>query len=85
MNSDKPHQMLRDPALERAISQAGGPAALARHITANHVKPITAQAICDWKRCPPGRVLVVESAPGVQVTRHELRPDVYPVETVAAG
>lgn len=67
----------RDPALERAIESAGGPAELARFITEHHTK-ITAQAICDWKRCPPGRVLVVERASGVP--RHELRPDIYPDE-----
>lgn len=76
-------------ALERAIAAAGGPAALARFIT-EHQEKITAQAICDWKRCPPKRVLLVERAAGVdpetgrpKVSRHELRPDLYPVEAAA--
>lgn len=76
-----------DP-LQRAISLAGGPAALARFITEHFPEtPITAQAICDWKRCPPKRVIQVvraaeagakqgETAP----TPGELRPDVYPPE-----
>lgn len=78
----------RDPALDRAITAAGGPAELARFIT-EHQGPITAQAICDWKRCPPARVLTVEKAAGVdghgklRVSRHELRPDLYPEEQAA--
>jgi DNA-binding transcriptional regulator YdaS (Cro superfamily) len=73
----------RDAALERAIQAAGGPADLARFIT-EHQGPITAQAICDWKRCPPARVLIVEKAAGTdgngkpRVSRQELRPDLYP-------
>jgi len=70
----------RDPALDRAIKAAGGPAELARFITEQH-ESISAQAICGWKRCPPARVLVVEKASGVP--RHELRPDIYPVEQAA--
>lgn len=76
-------------ALEKAISVAGGPAELARFITENYA-PITAQAICDWKRCPPLRVLQVEAATWNEatgrpiVTRHELRPDLYPVQEQAA-
>ena len=70
----------RDPALERAIEAAGGPAELARFITEHHER-ITAQAICDWRRCPPTRVLIVEKASGV--SRHKLRPDIYPQERAA--
>jgi DNA-binding transcriptional regulator YdaS (Cro superfamily) len=66
-------------ALTRAIAAAGGPAALARYIT-EHYEPITAQAVCDWKRCPPKRVLQVEAACGGEVTRYTLRPDLYPPE-----
>lgn len=78
----------RDAALTRAIEVAGGPAELARFITENH-EQITAQAVCDWKRCPPRRVLLVERATvdpetgQPQVTRHDLRPDLYPVEAAA--
>lgn len=80
----------RDPALERAIEAAGGPAELARFIT-EHQGPISAQAVCDWKRCPPARVLIVERATGTdghgrpRVARHELRPDLYPAEEQPAG
>ncbi len=73
----------RDTALERAIELAGGPAALARFISENY-EPITAQAVCDWKRCPPLRVLQVERAAKGGVRRHELRPDLYPPQELAA-
>lgn len=76
---------LEQTALERAIKLVGGPAKLARFITERDGR-ITAQAICDWRKCPPGRVLSVEAATvdpetgRPRVTRHELRPDLYPVE-----
>lgn len=65
-------------ALADAIEAANGPAALARFISANY-GPITAQAVCDWKKCPASRVLQVERAQN-RVTRHQLRPDLYPPE-----
>lgn len=67
----------RDPALQRAIDQADGPAALARHITTVSGETITTQAISQWLRCPSERVLQVETAPGVKETRYTLRPDIY--------
>jgi len=57
-------------ALERAKQAVGGQAALAHKIG---VKP---QAISQWKKVPPLRVLDVERATGVP--RHDLRPDLYP-------
>ena len=62
--------------LERAIEAAGG------------VKPlsvalgITAEAIYVWKQVPVMRVLDVERVTGV--SRHDLRPDVYPRDEAAA-
>ena len=63
---------MRDNALERAITEAGGTAALARSIN------VTPQAISQWDRVPAERALAVEQATGGKVTRHELRPDLYP-------
>jgi len=83
MDAPKKQNSRREPALERAIELAGGPARLSRFITEHHKQPISAQAICDWKRCPPARVLLVESATGGRVTRHDLRPDLYPLEQAA--
>ncbi len=44
------------------------------------------QAVQRWIRsgCPAERVLCVEQATGGAVTRHELRPDLYPLEESAA-
>lgn len=58
----------------RAIGRAGGPAKLAAAITCRSVK-ITPQAISQWKRVPPDRVIVVEEITGI--SRHELRPDIF--------
>lgn len=66
-------------ALERAKEKAGGPTGLAAAMT----NPITPQAISQWKRVPAERVLDVERISGVP--RHELRPDLYPVERESAA
>lgn len=54
----------------KAIKMAGGPAALAKAIGG-----LTSQAVSQWKKVPPERVLDVEGVTGV--SRHELRPDVF--------
>ncbi len=61
--------------LERAIDAAGGLTKLAASLG------ITKQAVLQWEEVPPLRVLAVERASGV--SRHELRPDLYPVEDEA--
>lgn len=68
--------MRRDPALQRAIESAPSAQALASTLG------VTAQALSQWVRVPPLRVLDVERATGVP--RHELRPDIYPVEAPAS-
>lgn len=60
----------KDEALSRAIKSAKGSKKLA---DALHIKP---QALSQWKRVPALRVLAVEQITGV--SRHELRPDIYP-------
>lgn len=59
-------------ALERAVANVGGQAKFARLIG------VTAQAVSQWDEVPPLRVLMVERISGVP--RHELRPDLYPLE-----
>src|SRR5690349_9961542 len=63
---------MRDSALERAIEQVGGVAALARAIN------VTPQAVSQWDRVPAERALAVEKATEGRISRHELRPDLYP-------
>ena len=71
--------------LERAISEAGSGVALAR------IAGVTPMAVSYWKvrGVPAHQVLRIESATGV--SRHELRPDIYPDlsptvdQTITAG
>jgi DNA-binding transcriptional regulator YdaS (Cro superfamily) len=65
----------KSQALERAVASVGGQAKFARLIG------VTAQAVSQWDEVPPLRVLAVENVSGV--SRHELRPDLYPLEEEA--
>jgi DNA-binding transcriptional regulator YdaS (Cro superfamily) len=58
----------------RASIAAGGQSALARTLK---MTPQAVQRWCSSGKIPAERVLAVESASGV--SRHELRPDLYPV------
>lgn len=62
------------PIVKRAVKLAGGPTAL------GHVLGITSQAISQWDLVPPEHVIAVEKATAGQITRFELRPDIYPRE-----
>ena len=62
-------------AIEKAIEAAGGVSTLAG------VVGVTRQAVEQWvksARVPAERVLEIERATAGRVTRHELRPDLYP-------
>lgn len=71
--------MMQDPspaaALKEAISSYGGNAALAKSLE------ISRPAVAQWEVCPPLRVLQVEALTGV--SRHRLRPDLYPLQATA--
>ena len=69
---------MRDRALTTAIEIVEGTARLASLLG------ISSQAVSQWDRCPVERVLDVERATGGKVSRHELRPDIYPLEDTAA-
>jgi DNA-binding transcriptional regulator YdaS (Cro superfamily) len=43
---------------------------------------ISRNAVRQWDQCPPERVLAIERATGGKVTRHQLRPDIYPLPEV---
>jgi len=61
---------MEEEALKTAIDIAGGASALARALKINN------QAVRQWKKSPPARVLEIERITGV--SRHALRPDFYP-------
>ena len=67
--------VMRDAITVDAIRRAGGPAAVGRAFG------ITSQAVTQWQRVPPERVLEVERLSGV--SRHLLRPDVFGPEKAA--
>lgn len=67
--------MNRTDALRKAIEKAGGQVALAKALGLKSQGSISNWLLRD-KRVPAERVLAVESATGV--SRHDLRPDLYP-------
>lgn len=68
-------------ALERAIAEVGGQSALARMVGRKQGH------VWHWlnksRQVPAELVIPIERATGGKVTRHELRPDLYPVEEPA--
>jgi hypothetical protein len=64
------HSITPEEALARAIEQAGGARATARHFAISH------QVVLRWRIAPAKRALPLERLTGV--SRHELRPDLYP-------
>jgi len=77
MDNSSPGDLL--DAAKRAIAFAGGPAALARYMRAEG-HTISTQAISQWKKVPPNRVRVVESATRGNVSCYEMAPRVYGVK-----
>ncbi|WP_446739759.1 YdaS family helix-turn-helix protein [Pseudomonas sp. YL2] len=67
-------------AAERAAKAAGGQSALARVLGCT---PQNVQRWCATGRVPAERVIPVEQATGV--SRHDLRPDLYPDESSKAA
>ena len=63
-------------ALQKAIEIVGGQTALARHLGLK--QPHIWQWLNVSKRVPAEFVLEIERATAGRVSRHELRPDIYP-------
>lgn len=59
-------------ALNTAIERVGGTCAMGRALGITHV------AVSRWEETPVRRVLEIERLTGV--SRHDLRPDIYPRE-----
>ncbi|SEC00799.1 DNA-binding transcriptional regulator YdaS, prophage-encoded, Cro superfamily [Pseudomonas mohnii] len=72
--------LIEDLPICRAAKAAGGQSALARLLK---VTPQAVQKMCASGRVPAERVLEIEKATGV--SRHELRPDLYPTESLSAA
>lgn len=66
---------MKTPAIDRAIEVLGGISATARKFK------VTPWAVSKWrKRVPAERAIPIEEATNGLVTRHALRPDIYPRE-----
>jgi DNA-binding transcriptional regulator YdaS (Cro superfamily) len=70
--------------IQRAVSIVGGQSELARRMAKyNKNGSLTPQAVNSWcskNRIPAEYVLAVERETDSQVSRHDLRPDLYPIE-----
>lgn len=68
-------------ALEKAVEIAGSQAELARRIGKKQAH------VWNWlnrdNEVPAEAVIPIEAATGGEVTRHDLRPDLYPDEAAA--
>lgn len=58
-------------AVRRAVDLAGGATKVADYF---HISP---QAVSKWLRCPDKRVIKLEALTCKQVTRYELRADIF--------
>ena len=72
---------MRQTPLEKAVEIAGSHAELARRIGKKQAH------VWNWlhrdKEVPAEAVIPIETATAGQVTRQQLRPDLYPVESPA--
>ena len=70
--------MTMNTALEKAIAAVGTQAALAKALG------VSPQHVWNWvnrdKEIPAKQAIAIERATNGEVTRHELRPDLYPDE-----
>lgn len=69
--------MTNNVAIKKAADLAGGQSALARALG---LKPQAIQRWCKTGAVPANRVLQIETVTKKMVSRHELRPDLYPAD-----
>ena len=70
-----------EAAFEKAIRIIGSPTATAR-LVGKHQTTVR-ERLLNGGQCWPEHVLAVEAATGI--SRHDLRPDIYPREPLPAG
>jgi DNA-binding transcriptional regulator YdaS (Cro superfamily) len=58
--------------IKRAAELSGGMREMTRKLG------VSCSAPYSWSQIPAGRVLAIEAATGGQLSRHTLRPDLYP-------
>lgn len=63
--------------IEKAVKIVGSQTALAKHF---QIEPQAVQQWISSGRVPTKRVLGIEQLTNGEVSRHELRPDIYPEE-----
>lgn len=66
-------------ALRMAVELLGGPTAAAKEI--GKAQSSVSEALAHGKRVPAEWCIPLERATGGKVSRHQLRPDIYPRET----
>lgn len=66
-------------AFRRAVEIAGSQAALQRKT--GLLQQTTSASLKHKRLCPPEHVLAIEAATGI--SKHELRPDIYPLPDAA--
>jgi DNA-binding transcriptional regulator YdaS (Cro superfamily) len=64
--------MLIGDLIQRAAELSGGMRKMTRTIGVSSAAPY------HWGRIPAGRVLAIEAATGGRLSRHTMRPDLYP-------
>ena len=81
MDSNRPLVALPNQAFSDAVDQANGQSNLARII--GKTQSAVSKRLRSGKPIWPEDVLKVEDATGI--SRHDLRPDIYPLESGADG
>ncbi|MDN7144132.1 helix-turn-helix domain-containing protein [Pseudomonas sp. JQ170] len=72
----------KERPVDAVVRLAGGQAELARRC--NTSQPRIWQCVHRNQRVPADLVIPFEKAVGAQVTRHQLRPDLYPEEDASS-
>ena len=80
---------MKNKPLSKAVDLAGGQAALARKLTEHLGRPFRQGHVWNWlfrdgSPLPAEVVIPIEHIVEGKITRHQLRPDIYPIEVKQA-